>query len=59
MKGFITRNEEVNETNARFQQLVKCEWLNRLSKALPKNVLDNSWPKVPYSCKGASTELQV
>ena len=57
--GFITRNEEVNEKNARFQQLVKCEWLTRLSKSLPKSVLDKSWPPVPCSCVAASDELQV
>lgn len=54
VKGFITRNEPVNPVNARFQQLVKCEYLLRLSKSLPKHLLDKSWLVAPSSCKGAS-----
>lgn len=54
VKGFITRNEPVNPVNARFQQLVKCEYLLRLSKSLPQNLLDTSWPAAPSSCTKAS-----
>ncbi|XP_066988830.1 unconventional myosin IC isoform X3 [Macrobrachium rosenbergii] len=54
VKGFITRNEPVNPINARFQQLVKCEFLLRLAKVLPQNLLDTSWPVAPSSCKEAS-----
>ncbi|XP_045109044.1 unconventional myosin IC-like isoform X2 [Portunus trituberculatus] len=58
VKGFITRNEAVNPTNARFQQLVKCEYLVRLSKSLPQNVLDRRWPQPPGSCTEASVVLK-
>ncbi|KAG0695254.1 Myosin-IB [Chionoecetes opilio] len=57
VKGFITRNQAVNSTNARFQQLVKCEYLVRLSKALPQHVLNRKWPQPPSSCKEASKVL--
>uniref|UniRef100_A0A2P2I3E2 Myosin-IB-like n=1 Tax=Hirondellea gigas TaxID=1518452 RepID=A0A2P2I3E2_9CRUS len=59
VKGFITRNEAVNETNARFQKLVKSEWLLRLSKSLPRNVLDNFWPEAPVSCQGTSAIIKT
>lgn len=59
VKGFITRNEPVNATNARFQQLVKCEYLIRLSKSLPRSVLDRKWPQPPSSCTEASKILKV
>lgn len=58
IKGFITRNEPVNPTNARFQQLVKCEYLLRLSKNLPQHVLDRQWPQPPSSCTEASKILK-
>ncbi|KAK3853225.1 hypothetical protein Pcinc_040224, partial [Petrolisthes cinctipes] len=57
IQGFITRNEPVNETNARFQQLVKCEYLLRLSRSLPKHLLDKRWIKAPSSCKNTSPIL--
>ncbi|XP_071551474.1 unconventional myosin IC isoform X2 [Panulirus ornatus] len=57
VKGFITRNEPVNPTNARFQQLVKCEYLLRLSKSLPNSVLDPRWPDAPSTCTEASKIL--
>ena len=59
VKGFITRNEDVNEHNARFQLLVKSEWLVRLSSALPRSVLDTKWPEAPVSCKPTSEVLKV
>ncbi|XP_018019486.1 unconventional myosin IC [Hyalella azteca] len=59
VKGFITRNEAVNEHNARFQQLVKAEWLVRLSKQLPQRILDDSWPDAPASCAATSRILKV
>ncbi|XP_076054733.1 unconventional myosin 61F isoform X2 [Oratosquilla oratoria] len=58
IKGFITRNDEVNEVNARFVQIVKCEFLMRLAQSLPKSVLDKRWPASPGSCVQASKELQ-
>ncbi|XP_042890951.1 unconventional myosin IC-like [Penaeus japonicus] len=57
IKGFITRNEPVNPINERFQQLVKCEFLLRLSKNLPKNVLDTKWPPSPAPCNETSNIL--
>jgi len=57
IKGFITRNEEVNDVNRRFQSMVKIEWLHRLSKNLPKSVLDKAWPKCPPPCQEASALL--
>jgi len=59
IKGFITRNEPTNEINARFQELVKCEYLLRLSKNLPKQVLDLSWPPAPPPCSEASQILKT
>lgn len=59
IKGFITRNEPVNKTNARFQQLVKCEYLMRLSRSLPTNLLDKRWIAAPSSCSDASAILYV
>lgn len=59
IKGFITRNEPVNPINERFQQLVKCEFLLRLSKNLPKNVLDTKWPPSPAPCNETSNILHV
>ncbi|XP_037794658.1 unconventional myosin IC-like isoform X1 [Penaeus monodon] len=57
IKGFITRNEPVNPINERFQQLVKCEFLLRLSKSLPSNLLDTKWPPSPAPCNEASNIL--
>lgn len=59
IKGFITRNEPVNPINERFQQLVKCEFLLRLSKNLPSNLLDTKWPPAPAPCSEASNILHV
>lgn len=59
VKGFITRNEAVNSHNARFQQLVKSEWLVRLSKSLPQSLLDDRWPEAPVSCQEASDTLKI
>ena len=42
-----------------FLEFVRTNWLNRLAKALPKNVLDKKWPASPPACKTASTELQA
>jgi myosin-1 len=37
---------------------VKAEWLRRLAKKLPKNVLIKSWPKAPKVCQEASVYLK-
>lgn len=58
IEGFITRNGPPTELNRRFIVLSKAEWLMRLSRALPKNVLDKSWPPCPHHCSEASQLLQ-
>ncbi|KAF6200600.1 hypothetical protein GE061_005043 [Apolygus lucorum] len=57
IKGFITRNGEVTDLNKRFIQTTKAQWLLRLSKSLPKSLLDHSWPPAPTICQEASLEL--
>lgn len=58
IKGFITRNDAPNGLNEKFIANVKRAWLLRLSKNLPKTILDNSWPSCPASCGEASFFLQ-
>ncbi|XP_044735340.1 unconventional myosin IC [Chrysoperla carnea] len=57
IKGFITRNGEPNEDNKAFVELAKVQWLKKLAKSLPQNVLNTSWPPCPYSCREASKHL--
>lgn len=59
IKGFITRNGEPTEENRGFLGMAKVQWLKRLSKNLPKHILDkNSWPPAPFVCRDASKHLQ-
>uniref|UniRef100_T1J6G9 Myosin motor domain-containing protein n=1 Tax=Strigamia maritima TaxID=126957 RepID=T1J6G9_STRMM len=58
IKGFITRNGPLTEYNQQFVQCVKAEYLRRLSRELPINVLDKSWPKPPKICEEASELLR-
>ncbi|XP_043474032.1 unconventional myosin IC isoform X3 [Leptopilina heterotoma] len=58
INGFITRNGSPNGDNEAFIELAKCQWLIRLSKKLPKNVLDNSWMPCPHTCREASEHLR-
>lgn len=58
IKGFITRNGPLTSENIAFIELAKAQWLIRLSKNLPKGVLNNQWPSCPYSCKEASEHLR-
>jgi len=51
IKGFIARNESASEANAKFISFVRCQFLLRLTKTLPKSVLDKSWPDAPLVCK--------
>lgn len=55
--GFITRNGPTNEFNHKFQQITKKLWLMRLSKSLPKTVLNKYWPPCPEICTEASSTL--
>ncbi|XP_034658441.1 unconventional myosin IC isoform X1 [Drosophila subobscura] len=57
IKGFITRNDPPNGFNEDFIANAKRMWLLRLSKELPKKVLDKSWPSSPAHCQEASEYL--
>lgn len=58
IEGFITRNGPATDINKSFVELAKRQWLLRLSKNLPGNLLDPSWPVCPHVCKEASDILQ-
>lgn len=51
IEGFITRNGPPTEINMAFIELAKYQWLIKLSKTLPKGVLNNYWPPCPYACR--------
>ncbi|KAK3921911.1 Unconventional myosin IC [Frankliniella fusca] len=57
IEGFITRNGPPTDLNRRFIVLSKAEYLMRLSRTLPKSVLDKSWPPAPHHCAEASEIL--
>ncbi|XP_030750397.1 unconventional myosin IC isoform X1 [Sitophilus oryzae] len=57
--GFITRHESPNEDNERFIQITKVNWLKRLAKSLPQNILKRTWPPCPTICQEASELLRV
>ena len=59
IKGFITRNQPPCPENMQFLEFVRTNWLNRLAKNLPKNVLDKEWPSAPPACREASDVLQA
>ncbi|XP_017887268.1 myosin-IB [Ceratina calcarata] len=59
IEGFITRNGPPTDVNRAFIELAKRQWLIKLSKTLPKDVLNNYWPPCPYSCREASEHLRV
>jgi len=58
IKGFITRNQPLNDCNAAFIQCVKQHWLVRLSKKLPKTFMNHTWPAPAAHCHEASTMLK-
>lgn len=58
IQGFITRDGPVSDLNKKFVEIAKFQWLNRLSKSLPKSVLDKSWPACPKICDEASKILR-
>lgn len=58
IKGFITRNGPITDENKAFMALAKKEWLLRLAKNLPQNILDRKWPACPYVCREASQLLE-
>ncbi|KAG7188163.1 hypothetical protein KM043_013381 [Ampulex compressa] len=59
IKGFITRNGPPTEINMAFIELAKSQWLIRLSKNLPVQLLDDHWPVCPYACIEASQHLRI
>jgi len=58
--GFMTRNStEITDINRRFVAVVRREWLLRLSRALPRSVLDRtSWHPAPPPCVEADQLLR-
>lgn len=58
IKGFITRNQPLNECNGEFIKAVKQHWLVRLSKNLPKKFTYHPWPQPAAHCKEASEMLK-
>lgn len=58
IKGFITRNQPLNECNGAFIQSVKQHWLVRLSKQLPKSFMLHTWPNPSAHCHEASALLK-
>ncbi|KAF5286700.1 hypothetical protein FQA39_LY16183 [Lamprigera yunnana] len=58
IKGFVTRNGPESELNKKFILIAKVEWLKRLSKSLPQNILNRKWPSCPNRCDKASKLLE-
>lgn len=58
IKGFITRNQPLNECNGEFIKAVKQQWLVRLSKQLPKSFMNHTWPNPAPHCHEASGLLK-
>ncbi|KAB0792483.1 hypothetical protein PPYR_14442 [Photinus pyralis] len=58
VKGFLTRNGPETELNKKFLQIAKAEWLKRLAKSLPQNILLRKWPHCPHACQEASGLLE-
>lgn len=54
----MTRNGPTTDENKAFMALAKKEWLKRLAKSLPQNILDRKWPPCPYICREASQLLE-
>lgn len=59
VKGFLTRNGPESELNRKFLQIAKAEWLKRLAKSLPQNILLRKWPHCPHACQEASNLLET
>lgn len=58
IKGFIYRHNDYCSENEYFIDHVRRSFLMKLSKNLPKNVLDKNWPTAPPSLIEASEHLQ-
>lgn len=48
----------MTDLNRNFVEIAKRQWLLRLSKSLPKNILHRQWPKCPFACREASELLE-
>ncbi|CAG9768110.1 unnamed protein product [Ceutorhynchus assimilis] len=59
IRGFITRNDPPNEDNRKFILATKINWIQRLAKNLPQNILNRTWPPYPVICQDASNQLEV
>lgn len=57
VKGFITRNGPATDINRDFIELAKAQYLTRLSRNLPTELMDEKWPPSPIHCKEASRYL--
>lgn len=58
IKGFITRHDPPNKFNEAFIAHAKRLWLMKLSKNLPKTLLNYTWIGSPWHCADASVELK-
>lgn len=58
IKGFITRHEAPNGYNEAFIAHSKRQWLLKLSKNLPKSLLNYTWISSPAHCNEASAVLK-
>ena len=54
INGFMKRNESLSSANEKFLGFVRFQYLMRLTKQLPKSVMDKSWPDAPGSCQEVS-----
>ncbi|OXA52598.1 unconventional myosin IC [Folsomia candida] len=59
IKGFMARNADPCEANAKFLQFVRYRFLMKLSQSLPNVILrhDRLWPDSPPAARAASTLL--
>jgi len=56
VKGFINRNQEASDANAKFLQFVRYRFLLKLKDSLPNHILrhDRSWIDAPPAAKEVS-----
>ncbi|XP_063058785.1 unconventional myosin-Ic [Engraulis encrasicolus] len=59
IKGFILRNEPRCSDNEFYLAHVRFSFLMTLKRNLPKNVLDQSWPKPPTGIEEASEHIHT
>jgi len=58
IKGFINRHEPMGDENKFFISQMRVNYLNRVKKNLPKDVLDKSWPTPPKLMKEVGEQLR-